>query len=223
MGAHATWRAAMAVFGYPENSLLPTLRTAQDQTTAFKTLVTELRSKLRLTPIQARAAAATYLTQLRAERTDLPAALKSVTFTITEQFSEAQLAARGNFVRARFTEKGITNPHLAPNYLKEVGYFVPMLLGLHLQKSGEYLAALDWLQTVYAHNLPVNKRKVYYGLTLEENLTPEFSRTDDWLLRSLNPTRASPSSRWCAVCWNLPTRSSPVIPVNRSLVPARCM
>ena len=38
--------------------------------------------------------------------------------------------------------------------LREVFYFVPLLCALQLQRSGEYLAALDWFQTVYAYHLP---------------------------------------------------------------------
>ena len=45
-------------------------------------------------------------------------------------------------------------PHQAPNYLAEVFYFVPLLCALQLQRSGEYVAALDWFQTVYAYHLP---------------------------------------------------------------------
>ena len=42
-----------------------------------------------------------------------------------------------------------------PAYLREIFYFVPMALALQLQKSGQYLAALDWFRVVYACDLPV--------------------------------------------------------------------
>ena len=61
MGAYATWRAAILVFGYPENYLLPSLRerrppnaqpSEQDllkyPTDAFWNLVDRLRDNLRL-------------------------------------------------------------------------------------------------------------------------------------------------------------------------------
>ncbi len=58
IGSYASWRAAMFVFMYPENILLPSLR--KHQTPAFRDLVNELRNNRRLTPEQARQAAQTY-------------------------------------------------------------------------------------------------------------------------------------------------------------------
>jgi hypothetical protein len=58
MGSYATWRAAMFVFVYPDNILLPSLRT--DATPAFSSLVRELRSLGRVTPAQARDSASMY-------------------------------------------------------------------------------------------------------------------------------------------------------------------
>ena len=60
-----------------------------------------------------------------------------------------------------------------PAYLREIFYFVPLALALHLQKSGQYLAALDWFRTVYAYDFPVNQRKIYVGLELERDSTPD--------------------------------------------------
>ncbi len=51
IGSYASWRAAMFVFMYPENILLPSLR--KHQTPAFNDLVDELRNNRRLTPEQA--------------------------------------------------------------------------------------------------------------------------------------------------------------------------
>ena len=58
MGSYSTWRAAMFVFLYPENILLPSLRT--EKTPAFANLVKTLRSAGRVTPVQASAAARAY-------------------------------------------------------------------------------------------------------------------------------------------------------------------
>ena len=58
LGAYNTWRAAMLVFLYPENILLPNLR--KWQTPAFKKLVEELRANPRLTPEQACVVAKAY-------------------------------------------------------------------------------------------------------------------------------------------------------------------
>ena len=65
---------------------------------------------------------------------------------------------------------------------------MPMALALQLQKSGQYLAALDWFQTVYAYHLASNERKLYHGLVLEESIPTQFQRNpDNWLRAGLNP------------------------------------
>jgi hypothetical protein len=71
--------------------------------------------------------------------------------------------------------------------LKEIAYFVPLQVALQLQKSGEYVAALDWYQAVYAVNLPITERKIYYGLEQEKNLSPDLSRPLHWLRGWLSP------------------------------------
>jgi hypothetical protein len=164
---------------------------------------------VRITPDQARAAAADYLTQLRAEfannTTFFPQELKSSTFVITEQLTDRQLAER-QAVSAELMGT-FTDPHQAPSYLKEVFYFVPLLCALQLQRSGEYLAALDWFQTVYAYHLPAgrltadklpsgtlpagkplpDRRQIYYGLTLDEQIPTKFQRPGNWPREGLNP------------------------------------
>ena len=163
----------MFVFGYPENYLWLSLRPAHmqsgaaERTEAFNTLIKNLQGNVRLTPTQARALADSYLNpdegvkpfdQLTALINEvngsLPVAerVKLESFLLTDQRTESQLAERGKDIKKLFERKGFTNPHQAPNFLREVGYFVPMALALQLQKSGQYLAALDWFQTVYAHN-----------------------------------------------------------------------
>jgi hypothetical protein len=51
IGSYTSWRAAMLVFLYPENILIPTLR--KEQTPAFRQLVKNLRKNRRLNPEQA--------------------------------------------------------------------------------------------------------------------------------------------------------------------------
>ncbi|MGH8066195.1 MAG: neuraminidase-like domain-containing protein, partial [Candidatus Entotheonellia bacterium] len=205
MGSYNTWRAAMVVFAYPENYVLPSLQEKhapnQNPTGAFRTMVEGLRGSVQLTPGQAREAAGTYLKELREAfaRDDvgprLPPELQDESFELTEQLSERELAERRDLVKKLFDDirvdlvdaNGAVNPHLAPNYLKEVFYFVPLQIGLQLQRSGQYLAALDWFQTVYAYNLPMSQRKIYHGLVLEEALPTEFRREVTWLLDGLNP------------------------------------
>src|SRR6266567_1848947 len=65
IGAYSTWRAAMFVFLYPENILLPTLRRPERETPAFNSFVKNLRSNRQLTPAQARQAATSYFGYVR--------------------------------------------------------------------------------------------------------------------------------------------------------------
>lgn len=58
IGSYTTYRAAMFVFLYPENILIPTLK--RHQTPAFRSLVSALRSNRQLTPKQACEAAGSY-------------------------------------------------------------------------------------------------------------------------------------------------------------------
>ena len=105
---------------------------------------------------------------------------------LADQLSDAQLATRRGDMAAFFTN---TNPHQVANYVKEIFYFVPMALALQLQKSGQYLAALNWFRSVYAHDLKSDERKIYHGLALETaaNVPSNFIPTSDWLLAGLNP------------------------------------
>jgi len=199
-GSFASWRAAMAVFAYPENYLQPNLRPLQNlvpnqiltRTAEYDALNAALAGNLKLTDAGARALARDYLEGLRsyneqglANYPDLPDALKAVEFQITDQLSNAELQNRARLVADSFG--GLDNPYLATRYLWEAFYFVPLAIGLQLQKSGQYLAALDWLQTVYAYNLPTARRKIFYGLVLEANLASDYARSDEWLINGLNP------------------------------------
>jgi hypothetical protein len=60
IGSYPPWRAAMFVFLYPENILLPSLR--RRQSPAFRKIVADLRGQRQLTPRQACDAAAAYYT-----------------------------------------------------------------------------------------------------------------------------------------------------------------
>jgi Tc toxin complex TcA C-terminal TcB-binding domain len=64
---------------------------------------------------------------------------------------------------------------------------VPVALAMRLQEVRQYLAALDWFQTVYAFNLPPANRKIYRGLTLEEAITTAYVRDPHWLITQLDP------------------------------------
>lgn len=73
-------------------------------------------------------------------------------------------------------------------YLYEAYYFVPMLIALDQQQRGQYDAALSWYRSAYdyANNL-ANKRKIFYGLVLEQSIVNIYQRPADWLLDPLNP------------------------------------
>ncbi|MDQ3829140.1 MAG: hypothetical protein M3361_07485, partial [Candidatus Tectomicrobia bacterium] len=147
----------------------------------------DLRDQSRLTPAQARSFAEKYHIAVTSELgATLPPSLRHGSLVITEQLSDTQLVARRSFIETFFS--GITNPHLAPNYLKEIFYFVPMALALQLQKSRQYLVALDWIETVYTDHLALNERKIYRGLALEETIPTQYQRNPDtWLRAGLNP------------------------------------
>jgi hypothetical protein len=221
MGAYSNWYSAMQVFLFPENLLLPTLRPVpnlqpgentpsvmekETQTHAFRELINDLRIDQQLTPEKARSYAREYFDRLKsdyqakgfslASALTLPLSLNKP-FQITEQYSQADLsllASRTQLLIAQTT--GSANPPAVrlqniPAYLREIFYFIPIALALQLQKSGQYLAALDWFRVVYAHDLPTDKRKIYFGLKLEQDLSPDpallYRRNIFWLKDSLNP------------------------------------
>jgi len=203
MGGYATWHAAMRVFAYPESYLLPELRPKSSNTTtvvptkAFQELIKKLRDQPRLTADQVRRGAEEYLWYLRADSTVVlpnslklsgaPLPLEPGPLVITEQLTDSQLAGRRNFIPTLYGPDNdrITNPFLAPNYVQEIFFFVPLALALQLQKSGLYLAAIDWIETFYTDHFAPDKRKIYYGLTLEETLPTQYP--DNWLSVDLNP------------------------------------
>ncbi|MCI0698183.1 Ig-like domain-containing protein [candidate division KSB1 bacterium] len=207
MGNYSTWRAAMIIFFFPETVLLPSLREpyAANQllnplhrTKQFEALLKELRKRPRLTPDQARIEAGNYLNNLIQGEDQIPnfdprlkaaieatrPSLKEAPTFLTDQHTDETLGQRRQLCRdivAPYDNQSI------PNYIQEIFYGVPLQLAWQLQKSGGYLAALDWFQTVYAYNLPLSKRKIYYGLERETNVAPILSRSDHWLREELNP------------------------------------
>jgi streptogramin lyase len=73
-------------------------------------------------------------------------------------------------------------------YLEEVFYFVSVSIALQLQYSGEYTAALGWFRTVYDYTSEPDKKKIYYGLELEQHGS-EISLDYNWLLNPLDVHR----------------------------------
>ena len=70
--------------------------------------------------------------------------------------------------------------------LMELFYFTPMAIALQLQAARAYLAALDWLQAVYAYTLPPARRLVSYVLGAERPGTADLTPGAGWTTR-LNP------------------------------------
>ena len=199
-GAGSTWRAASFVFGYPENYLLPSLRPSQGTdrlegpSQAFagpNGLVKHLRETSRLPPASARKLAAEYHSALKKEPgVSLPSNLQDEQVILADQLTDAQLDARRRLSKSFFDSLTPPNPHKVKNFVKEIFYFVPMALALQLQKSGQYLAALNWFRSVYAYDLKSDERKIYYGLALETAATvvsDDFRPASDWLLTRFNP------------------------------------
>ena len=94
---------------------------------------------------------------------------------MTEQLPTRNSWNGRRMIKKLFEKKSFTNPARgATTICRRSVYFVPMALALQLQKSGQYLAALDWIETVYADHLAVNERKIYRGLVLEETIPTQY-------------------------------------------------
>lgn len=105
---------------------------------------------------------------------------------LAQHWTAAELQAR----RAQELQIYAANalgPSTVLTYLQEGYYFVPVQFALALQHAGQYTAALDWYRSVYDYTAPVDRRKIYYGLTAEESLSGQYTRPVDWLLDPLNP------------------------------------
>lgn len=71
--------------------------------------------------------------------------------------------------------------------IEEAYYFGPIFIAQQLQKSGNYIQALDWFKNVYDYTVAEANRKIYHGLKLEETFAYSFNRMDEWLLDPSNP------------------------------------
>jgi hypothetical protein len=110
----------------------------------------------------------------------------SGSFNIPIQASSQDLQIRKSLVRKAF-ESNMISPTSNISYLEEAYYFVPLTLALSLQRSGDYIAALDVFRTVYDYAADNKIRKIYYGLVREEALLNTYKRGADWLLDPFNP------------------------------------
>jgi len=205
LGTYATWRAAMLVFLYPENMLIPTLRAGHSD--EFRRLLSAVRQKTQVTPEDARGAAQNYFAAMASRHT----AFKDLASKVTDLLDTKGLTA----LRDDVNIQGLfpTDGSPPPVELAEVFWDVPMYLALQLQQFGQYESALDWFRVVYAYNLsadgraikgapaPSAGRKVYFGLVLEHTIPSRYERSLQWLVDSLNPhdlasTRADAYTRF---------------------------
>ncbi|NMF84104.1 neuraminidase-like domain-containing protein [Nodosilinea sp. P-1105] len=121
-------------------------------------------------------------------------------FDIPERIPDEKRQFRRGAIQIIFMNNA-NAPRSHLTYLEEAYYFVPIHLALQLQSRGHYTSSLDWFRTVYDYSLPIDQRKIYYGLTLEESLSAIYQRIEDWLLDPLNPhaiaaTRANTYTRF---------------------------
>ena len=185
----------MQVFNYPENLLLPTLcRNLKDQSQNLSQLFEENLVKplspgggsdsyRPLSPQYARELASNYL---KAASKELHG-LAGTSFQLTDQLSYAELAGRRKLVDDWPGSRATRLPTSAMQYLHEIFYTVPVYLALQLQQMGEYAAAVDWLHSVYAYDLPADQRKVYGPLNLEQSTHTDYQHDAFWLKGALNP------------------------------------
>jgi hypothetical protein len=199
MSDYQGWRAAMLAFRYPENQLNPATYPSTNfsptgTSTAekpFAVLLGTLREHPTLTAKQAQTLADEIYS--KDARTAFP---NASALNLKAGLDEAQL----NALRAQTTAAA------GQSWAREAYYLVPMLLGLRLQASGEYAAALDWFQTVYDYRRGADtgggagERAIYYGLTTETPAAPDLTTGAGWLL-DLNPhdiaaSRPNPYTRF---------------------------
>jgi hypothetical protein len=182
---YRSWLSASRVFAYPENQLLPAVyvadRDVPSPTAAFRDadgLIENLRKQTTITPEQARNHAAAYVRRLRAELPALPDGSKPLPdgFVLTDQLTNPKLR------KLQTTSATMTRPEI-PHL--EIFWLVPLAIAGKLQESGQFQAALDWYQTMYAYQLQPDRR-IYFGLTLE-NQPSSYERVPEWLITEMNP------------------------------------
>ncbi|HZH54011.1 MAG TPA: neuraminidase-like domain-containing protein [Sphingobacteriaceae bacterium] len=78
------------------------------------------------------------------------------------------------------------NPRIF-DFVEEAYFFLPLEIATSLSQNGYYSEALDWYRLVYDFYAPLDQRKIYYGLVLEEDLESLTDRMDDWYKDPFNP------------------------------------
>ena len=106
---------------------------------------------------------------------------------ITELLTPEQRTDRRAWIGSAFTANAFSG-RTANACLEEAFYSVPIHLALQLQKSGAYVAALDWLRLVYDYTLPAAQRTLVGRPPAAPATTGAYARDiATWLLDPLNP------------------------------------
>jgi hypothetical protein len=189
MGSYGTWVAAMGVFLYPENLLLPLLRppipSPVPQQLPFDILVTDLTNLSQISPKDARDEVLKYWQNVRNALAGKPLPAGGLPGPLNDQLSDNQLRDLSGREKACFDAIG--GDAQGAYYLREAFFFVPIYVASQLQQAGQFAAALDWYRTIYAYYLPEGQRKIYHGLVSEETIPTQYAQTPQWLRTSLNP------------------------------------
>ncbi len=113
--------------------------------------------------------------------TRLMTPLVSAPFEITEQLSTEALQCRRLAIeRALSGNLNSSAPPSVMTYLEEAWYYVPVHIALQLQRRRQFVAALDWLRTVYDYSFPeASQRNIYAGLDLDLDRTINIERAAD--------------------------------------------
>jgi hypothetical protein len=121
------------------------------------------------------------------QKFDVVPVLGSVISIRTKQ-TVFELQARRTAIRGVYQNNAAASESLLC-YLREAYRLVPQQLGLSLQGTGEYVAALDWFATVYDYRAPLPDRYIDHGLALDATLpaTSVLRQPEGWLLDPLNP------------------------------------
>jgi hypothetical protein len=110
-------------------------------------------------------------------------------FELTEHLSNEDLQFRRERTKKEFEVNAeVGAPSSVLTYLEEAWYFVPIHIGLQLQRRRQFIAALDWFRTVYDYSYPrISDRNIFFPLRLGYDPATGFAHSEGWLLDPLNP------------------------------------
>jgi hypothetical protein len=116
-----------------------------------------------------------------------PQGASLASLTIAEQLSDSERQARPQSINQTYSENWAAY-RSTTTYLEEAFFFVPLHIALQLQKSGAFVAALDWFRLVYDYTLPRFQRQLTGLPTPPANAVNTYQRNiQNWLRDPLNP------------------------------------